>query len=196
MKSVIGERFVSIDLDAVIVDDITPLFFRHEDFVIWQELYRKTPYCGSLFMMTAGARQEVWKTFTPRRYRPNRRGKWPYGTDQDHICNCLYPYEAYWDSRDGVYNFNHSIKKWDRFSKEDAAIRSKYKQGRFLTRYNAVNGTKHQAWKIPKEFRWPASKANGELPPNARIVFFNGKHDPSEPGIQEEYSWVKEHWRK
>ena len=35
MKQIIGPRIVSIDLDCVIVNDITSLFQRDEDFVIW-----------------------------------------------------------------------------------------------------------------------------------------------------------------
>ena len=35
-----------------------------------------------------------------------------------------------------------------------------------------------------------------DLPENARIIFFNGKKsDPSMPEIQEQFPWVKEHWR-
>src|SRR5690606_31518495 len=63
--SVFGERFVSMDLDCVIVGDMTPVWERDEDFVIWSDTGPKTLYNGSMFLMTAGARPQVWTDFDP-----------------------------------------------------------------------------------------------------------------------------------
>lgn len=35
----------------------------------------------------------------------------------------------------------------------------------------------------------------GDLPENARIVFFPGNRMPDQPDVQEQYSWIKEHYR-
>lgn len=92
MKDVIGNRFVSIDLDCVIVKDITPLLSRKEDFVIWQAVQDK--YCGSMFMMDAGARAKVSEV-------PRVRHKRWRGTDQAVIRATLGPNEAVW--KKGIY---------------------------------------------------------------------------------------------
>ena len=65
MTWMIGPRFVSIDLDCVISDSLDPLFERDDDFVIWRNVSPGSHYCGSMFLMTAGARQEVWDAFSP-----------------------------------------------------------------------------------------------------------------------------------
>jgi len=120
MKKLIGERFVCIDLDCVIVNDITPLFEWENDFII--NAYQPLPtgrcandqrYNGAMFMMNAGARQSVWSKFdpetTPARVS-NRRDI--VGTDQAWIRELLGPNEKTWDNRDGVYearNVNHRL---------------------------------------------------------------------------------------
>ena len=52
-RELIGERFVSVDLDVVLVDDVTPVWDRPHDFMIWGETLRRTPYNGSMQLMTA-----------------------------------------------------------------------------------------------------------------------------------------------
>lgn len=95
IAEILGPRFVSIDLDCVIVADITPLFQRDEDFVIWQHPVFMGRYCGSMFMMDSGARAQI--ADAPR----VRDRKFP-GTDQEVISNLL-PDEAVWTAEDGVH---------------------------------------------------------------------------------------------
>lgn len=185
MADIIGPRFVSIDLDMVIVDDITPLFERDEDFIIWGEHFRKAPYCGSMLMMDAGCRSQVWNTFDIGNYPANINGRWPYGTDQDHICRCLYPNEAMWTSEDGVYNFNYVIRRWEKIS---TVVNSRYKGGKYIKRFYELGGKKEQ-------LRRPRMDGKGNPPKDARMVFFNGVHDPSKEATQKEYPWVMEHWK-
>ena len=99
-------RFVSIDLDCVIVDDITSLFDRKEDFVIWSSGNPKNPYCGSLWMLRTGSRARVYNAFDPNKWIPNVRGRYPSGTDQAQIAKA-YPDEATWNTEDGIYNFGN-----------------------------------------------------------------------------------------
>jgi len=35
---------------------------------------------------------------------------------------------------------------------------------------------------------------DGLLPKNAKIIFFNGRHDPSDEILQKHYPWIEEHW--
>lgn len=109
--SILGERFVSIDLDCVITGDITKLFDRKEDFIIWGDTNRKTQYCGSLWMMDAGARSQVLENFDPALPKINKRGKYPKGTDQAQITKILWPHEKMWTKEDGIYNFVRDISR-------------------------------------------------------------------------------------
>lgn len=92
----LGKRFVSIDVDCVILSDITPLFERGEDFVIWKHPVHRDRYCGSMFMMTAGARPHLAKV--------KREGNRKFaGTDQAVMADVLGPNEATWDENDGIF---------------------------------------------------------------------------------------------
>ena len=192
MRELIGPRFVSIDLDTVIVKDITSLFSAQVPFKIWGEYWRKTPYCGSLMMMDAGARGFVWDQFPEMRgdYEPNAFGRMPYGSDQDHITRCLFPFEDIWTIEDGIHNFNYTVRKWARFALNEKS-ESKYHNGQYARMYHELTGRTDWSRRVTR----PAMKGNGEIPPGARIIFFNGKYDPSDPDLQQEYPWVAEHWR-
>lgn len=108
-----GERVVSIDLDTVIVSDVTPLFDRTEDFVIWGEsdFPHTTPYCGSLWMLKTGSRPHVWTAFHPE---TSPREAWRAGcrgSDQGWLAYILGKGEATWTRKDGVYSQRKHISK-------------------------------------------------------------------------------------
>jgi hypothetical protein len=80
----IGKRILSLDLDMVIVDDITPLIDRPEPTVMFKNPNfsverRRAFYQGSIQLTTAGAHPEVWELF----FHPHRKtlidepGTWP-----------------------------------------------------------------------------------------------------------------------
>lgn len=119
-----GRRMVSIDLDTVIVGDITPLFQGGEDFKIWGEsdFPHTTPYCGSLWMLTAGARPHVWARFDPE---TSPRAAWKAGcrgSDQGWISYVLGKGEATWGKADGVYSFRKDIARMAYRLPENARI--------------------------------------------------------------------------
>lgn len=103
--TVFGDRFVSLDLDTVIVGDLTPLFDRPEDFVIWKEQDPRSFYNGSLLLMTAGARPQVWTTFDPRHSPKLAKKAGRFGSDQGWMSYCLGRGEATWSTADGVYSY-------------------------------------------------------------------------------------------
>lgn len=109
-KELIGERFVSIDLDVVLVDDVTPVWDRPEDFMIWGETLRRTPYNGSMQMMTAGARSQVWDRFDPATSPQLARKAGMDGSDQGWISFVLGPNEKRWNQADGVHSFRLHVK--------------------------------------------------------------------------------------
>lgn len=60
------ERIVNIDLDAVVTGPLDPLFDRQEPFSILQGINSTNPcpYNGSLWMLRAGYRPDVWTGFS------------------------------------------------------------------------------------------------------------------------------------
>lgn len=104
-----GERIVSIDLDCVITGNIEALFAGGEDFKIWGDTARGTPYNGGLFMLKAGTRPQVWEAFDPIRGPAKGRRLGYIGSDQAWIGACLGPNEPKWSAKDGVYSFRNQI---------------------------------------------------------------------------------------
>lgn len=109
IASVFGDRFVWIDLDTVVVGNLAPLFDRTEDFICWGETHPTSFYNGSMVMMSAGARRQVYEDFDPKT-SPKlayRAGK--FGSDQGWISYRLGKGEATWGRQDGVYSFRVHI---------------------------------------------------------------------------------------
>lgn len=101
-----GPRFVSVDLDCVITGDMSPLWNRPEDFVIWgSNTDKRAWFNGSMWMMTAGARRQVWDTFNPRTSPGQAKRAGCFGSDQGIIGHVLGRKEAMWTMKDGVYSF-------------------------------------------------------------------------------------------
>lgn len=111
MKDIIGERFICIDLDCIIVNDVTSLFTRNDDFII--NTYNPFPathyainqlYNGGIFMMTAGARKQVWDSFNPKKSpKVIKKNNCVIGTDQAWIRMVLGKNEKTFTEADGVY---------------------------------------------------------------------------------------------
>jgi hypothetical protein len=250
MRKILGPRFVSIDLDCVIVDDLSPLLDREDDFIIWGDPERVVKFCGSFWMMDAGVREEVWVGFNPDLYKVRANGTYKGGTDQVRITHCLEKRsESMWTKEDGVYNFQADIRHPERrIGKKKARRMSQAEREERVKRIGELamakaqeaythtyekqiaNGRKEATArylanrsmekyvdkevgksleKLKKEERLRSDSfmeerrkmlakkqgGDGNLPDNARIVFFNGKHDPSDPELREAYPWIGEHWK-
>jgi len=113
MATVIGPRFVSLDLDCVLVDDVAPLWDRPEDFIIWGATGRRTPYNASMWLTTAGARSSVWYRFNadPHAAICAARRAGMYGSDQAWINFHLGRGEACWNEGDGVYSYRMHVQR-------------------------------------------------------------------------------------
>ena len=107
--SVFGARFVSLDLDMVITGDLTPVWDRPEDIVLVGDTNPRTYFNGSMILMTAGARPQVWTTFDPKKSIAAARVAGHFGSDQATISHCLGPKEAKWTTADGVYSYRNHI---------------------------------------------------------------------------------------
>jgi hypothetical protein len=106
-----GPRIVSIDLDTVIVGDLTALFDRPEDVVLWGEsdFPGRQHYCGSMWMLKTGTRPHVWTTFDPLKSPALAKRAGARGSDQAWLSYALGPKEARWTRKDGVYSYRKDI---------------------------------------------------------------------------------------
>lgn len=104
-----GERIVSLDLDCVVVGDLRPLWERPDDFVIWRDPIRRDGYCGSMMMLRAGSRPQVWRQFDPELSPRESLEANCRGSDQGWIRYCLGPHEATWTRADGVYSYRMDL---------------------------------------------------------------------------------------
>lgn len=104
-----AERFVSMDLDCVISGSLDPLFDRDEDIVLYRGTTAKRPYNGSMVMLRAGARPQVYDRFTPE--EAIEAGQRYLGSDQAWISHVLGEGEATWGVDDGVHAWGSS---WNR----------------------------------------------------------------------------------
>lgn len=165
MGDVLGERFVSLDLDTVITGALDPLFETDADFMAWSDPGRVTPYCGSQWMLKAGSHPEVFEEFDPARAAGLKAEKGYFGSDQAWMSHML-PDCPTWGKSSGVYSFRLHLLR----------TRGADEMGPRFRKRIRVRG-------VPK------------LPSNARIVHFHGLYDPSQKQIQDLVPWVSEHWR-
>lgn len=106
----LGERILSIDLDCVIMRDITPLANRPEDFVIMDDSKpNATPYNGSLWLLKAGSRTKVWETFSPEKSPEITKRAGIIGSDQAWIAHVMGPHEARFTTADGVFGYGRDV---------------------------------------------------------------------------------------
>ncbi len=99
-------RVVSIDLDVVVCGDLYPLFYRSESFMILQGANAKNPcpYNGSLWMIRAGYRPDVWNMFSTE--AAEKVPAYEFSDDQGWLHWCV-PNASGWraGSASGVYAF-------------------------------------------------------------------------------------------
>lgn len=119
MQTVIGDKFMWLDLDTLIVGNIDAILNDKADFKMWRVDGERMPCNGSMVMMKAGVRPEVWNEFDPKlveRARGLRKRTGFIGSDQAWISQYLKPEDTYFGKKDGVYSFRCHIK--DSVSKE------------------------------------------------------------------------------
>jgi hypothetical protein len=165
MADILGPRFVSLDLDTVITGPLDPVFDRPESFVVWADPSRLLPYCGSQWMMTAGAHADVWEKFDHATWQRLKPEKGWHGSDQAWMAHAI-PNAATWGKQDGVYSFRMHLLK----------VRGGDPLGRRLQQRIRLKG-------VPR------------LPENASIVHFHGIYDPSQVHLQNQIPWIAEHWQ-
>lgn len=96
-----GERFVCMDIDCVIGGELDPLFDRRDDLVLFKGTSRARPYNGSMMLIRAGCRPQVFEDFNQA--AAIESGARFCGSDQAWLMHKLGRSEKVWDERDGVY---------------------------------------------------------------------------------------------
>jgi hypothetical protein len=106
MRELIGPRFAWIDLDSVIVGPMDDILGRKDPIVLYRSnSVANTPYNGSMILMDAGARPQLWDTFDADRSPQITKDAGLTGTDQAWIAHVLGPDERVWTAEDGVMHF-------------------------------------------------------------------------------------------
>lgn len=111
LKPVLGERVAWIDLDAVVTGDLTPLFDRPEDIVLYRsDSVTGQPWNGSLVLFSPERCRHVWQSYDPQAAHALTRERGYRGTDQAWLAYC-YPDHAtpHWTREDGVYYYNLGV---------------------------------------------------------------------------------------
>lgn len=103
-----GERFLSIDLDCVILSEITWLVERPEDLVLLEDASPRVDYNGSMWLLRRGSRRRVWDLFRGEQSRREIRRRGLLGTDQAWLTHTV-PGERTWSTRDGIYSYRWHV---------------------------------------------------------------------------------------
>jgi hypothetical protein len=98
---IFGERFVCMDLDCVVGDQLDPLFDRSDDLVLFKGTSQNRPYNGSMMLIRAGCRPQVYEDFTQA--TADESGDKFCGSDQAWLAHRLGWKEKVWYERHGVY---------------------------------------------------------------------------------------------
>lgn len=99
-------RIVCLDLDAVVTGPLDPLFDRDDPFIILQGVNSAShpcPYNGSIFMLRAGYRPDVWDDFTLAKL--DKIPRLEFADDQGWMRHMIPDAAAYTDA-DGVWAFH------------------------------------------------------------------------------------------
>lgn len=106
---IFGKRFVCMDLDVVIAGLLDPLFDRPEDLVLFKGTSANRPYNGSMQLITAGCRPQVYEQFNQAAALESSAQF--CGSDQAWLAHCLGWNEATWDEADGVHFYGPKYRR-------------------------------------------------------------------------------------
>jgi hypothetical protein len=104
---IVGERFASIDLDVVLLGDVSPLLKGTEPVRLWDSA-RHEPYNTSLFALEPGFGHEVWTKYLPESLSSARDRAVYWTGDQSWVAHVLGPGMPTFGERDGVFRYRAS----------------------------------------------------------------------------------------
>jgi hypothetical protein len=101
-----------MDIDCLVTGPLDPLFDRDKSFLIYRGTAPGRPYNGSMMLLEAGARPQVYERFNAA--EAEKAGQKFIGSDQAWLSYILGPDEATWGVGDGV-------RWWNRLRREKPA---------------------------------------------------------------------------
>lgn len=107
MRLLLGERIVLLDLDCVITGPLDPLFDTDAEFVTCRSSNPASIYNTGFFLLTAGARAQVWERFDPAEALRVVKvdGMW----EQGWASHVLGPNEKTWGPEHGVLEYGRHV---------------------------------------------------------------------------------------
>lgn len=200
------EYFLAIDLDAVITGDVTPFIQHWQDFKIWKIRGR---FCGSLFGGRVGATPELFRDFDPVNSPKATHAAGLRGSDQAWF-EYRRPDAPTWTIADGVYGWQDEIGVKLRRRKPVSRRpliptpepRLRYRVGRQGSNITIPSRAPKELLRATAAFpervcEPPAVRPHGagNLPPDARIVFFYGEPKAWDTAAVAQSPWITEHYR-
>lgn len=107
-RELFGQRLLYLDIDLVIVGDITPLI-SHHNFRILRAFTRRMPYNSSMMLLRTGSRDQVWRDFKPEHAADLVEENGISASDQYWIAKSLGDREATWGEDNGVILYRRKI---------------------------------------------------------------------------------------
>jgi hypothetical protein len=108
-----GKRFLAIDLDCVIVNNIDSILQKSDDFLINKFIGKNNfdqLYNGGMIMMNTGSRSQVWSKFefekSVKILDEIKKDKNLIGSDQAWIQYILGDEEKTFNTEDGIYSYS------------------------------------------------------------------------------------------
>lgn len=143
-----GDRIISVDVDSVIVSDLTALFERDEPFVAFKGRgsMHPTVYNGSMYMFSARTLEHLWSKFDPVHSPKIVRAARFFGSDQGWLSYNMAGINRRdapgWDKTNGVLSYSSDI----------GGTRAKLPKGARIVFFNGKlkpwdeNAQKHSPW--------------------------------------------------
>lgn len=103
LQQIVGERYASIDLDVVLLEDVAPVL-GDAPVVLWDEAVGE-PYNTSLFAVEPGHGTTVWQHYTPERLYHARAVATRWTGDQSWVAHILGNGCKTFGERDGVIRY-------------------------------------------------------------------------------------------
>lgn len=125
IESILGPRFLWMDLDTVILKNIDHILSDQADFKIWGVDGAEMPCNGSLVLHRAGTRAHIWNNFDPGKICPVQGLKKVngfQGSDQAWIAGQMGPQDQLFQKKDGVYSYRIHLRCGRERLPEDARI--------------------------------------------------------------------------
>ncbi len=116
--TVLGERIMLLDIDAMIVGDLLPLWELDADFVGWRPMSiwgKENRIGGGTWMLKTGTIPWLWERFIadPQKMIDDTRAIGWNGSDQAIMSRFLIPKYPTWPQMCGIYGSQDGAFQWD-----------------------------------------------------------------------------------